>query len=72
MSLTRDFRETVRARIQRDPEFREALLRESQECMDSGDTETGISILSNYFDDAASSGAHRRRASLARHSSPEI
>ena len=28
MGLTRDFRETVQARINRDPEFREELLKE--------------------------------------------
>ena len=41
MPLTRSFRETVRARAQRDPDFREALLREGIQCFLSGDIETG-------------------------------
>lgn len=48
MSLTRDFKETVRARIERDPEFRELLLEEGVECLLAGEVETGKSILRNY------------------------
>ena len=48
MSLTRDFKETVRARIDRDPAFREELLREGVECLLSGDMETGKAILRDY------------------------
>jgi hypothetical protein len=33
MALTRDFKETVQARAQRDPAFREALLQEAIEAM---------------------------------------
>ncbi|CAL62344.1 Hypothetical protein HEAR2209 [Herminiimonas arsenicoxydans] len=36
MALTRDFKDTVRARVQTDPEFREALLKEGLEAMRSG------------------------------------
>lgn len=41
MALTRDSNETFRARVQRDPGFREALLREGIENFLSGDVETG-------------------------------
>ena len=39
MALTRDFRETVMARAQRDPEFRRAMLRSGIELMLSDDEE---------------------------------
>src|SRR5436309_2472720 len=40
MPLTRDFKETIRARAARDPKFRKELLREGIECMLAGDTAT--------------------------------
>ena len=49
MALTRDFKETIRARIERDPGFREALLEEGVECLLSGDVETGKSVLRDYI-----------------------
>ena len=49
MPLTRDFKETVRARIERDPGFREALLEEGVECLLAGDLETGKSVLRDYI-----------------------
>ncbi len=48
MSLTRDLKETVRARIERDPAFREMLLEEGVECLLAGEVETGKSILREY------------------------
>jgi len=48
MPLTHDFKETIRARAQRDPAFRQALLRESVECILSGDLDTGKSVLRDY------------------------
>lgn len=45
MALTRDFKETIEARVERDPAFREALLKEGVECLLSGDVETGKTIL---------------------------
>ena len=45
MALTQDFRETVQARIARDPAYRTALLREAVDCLLSGDLETGKAIL---------------------------
>jgi DNA-binding phage protein len=49
MALTKDFRETIRERVQREPKFRRALLREAIELMLSGDEKTGRAILRNYI-----------------------
>jgi hypothetical protein len=48
MPLTHDYKETIRARAQRDPEFRRALLREAVECVINGDLATGKAVLRNY------------------------
>lgn len=45
--LTRDFNVTLQARMQADPPFRDAVLREGIEAMLNGDVETAR-ILSNY------------------------
>lgn len=45
MPLTHDFKETIRARAQRDPDFRQALLREAVECVINGDLGTGKAVL---------------------------
>jgi DNA-binding phage protein len=45
MALTRDFRETILARVQRDPRYREALFTEAINAYLAGDTATGKSIL---------------------------
>ncbi|HUV96150.1 MAG TPA: hypothetical protein VMV98_01655 [Acidobacteriaceae bacterium] len=49
MALTRDFKETVQARVQRDARFRKALLREGMECLLSGDVETGKAFLRDFI-----------------------
>ncbi len=49
MALTRDFKETIQARVERDPAFREALLKEGVECLLSGDVETGKTVLRDYI-----------------------
>jgi len=49
MALTRDFKETIRARVKRDPGFRKALLREGIENLLSGDVETGKIILRDFI-----------------------
>ena len=49
MALTRDFKETVRARAQRDQAFREGLLKEGVECLLAGDVETGKIVLRDYI-----------------------
>lgn len=49
MALTRDFKDTVKARAQRDPAFRISLLRESAESLLAGDVETGKALLRDYI-----------------------
>ncbi len=49
MALTRDFKETIHARVKRDPAFRKALLREGIENFLSGDVETGKIILRDFI-----------------------
>ena len=49
MPLTRDFKETVQARAERDREFREELLKEGVECLLAGDVETGKIVLRDYI-----------------------
>ena len=49
MSLTRSFKETIRTRIERDPAFREELLKEGVECLLSGDVDTGKAVLRDYI-----------------------
>jgi len=48
MPLTHDFKETIRARAQREPKFRQALLREAVESYLTGDLGTGKSVLRDY------------------------
>ena len=49
MPLTKDFKDTVKARMERSPKFRRALLREAIECLLSGDVDTGKAILRDYI-----------------------
>jgi DNA-binding phage protein len=49
MALTRDFKETIRARVERDPKFRKELLREGVEAMVAGDVATAKAILRDYI-----------------------
>jgi DNA-binding phage protein len=49
MALTREFKETVKARAERDPAFRNALLIEAVEQLISGDVETGKAVLRDYI-----------------------
>jgi DNA-binding phage protein len=49
MALTRDFRDTIRERAQREPAFRQALLREGLQLINAGDFATGRGILRNYI-----------------------
>jgi DNA-binding phage protein len=49
MPLTRDFKETIRARVERDPKFRKELLREGIESMLAGDIATAKTILRDYI-----------------------
>jgi hypothetical protein len=49
MPLTKDFNETVKAKLQRSEAFRRALLREAVSAMLSGDLDTGKSVLRKYI-----------------------
>ena len=49
MGLTREFKETVQARITRDRKYRKELLREGVECLLAGDLDTGKAILRDYI-----------------------
>lgn len=49
MVLTRDFKETVRERVKRDPAFREALLKEGIDCMLAGEIDIGKAVLRDYI-----------------------
>ena len=60
MPLTRDVKETIRARIKRDPEFGEELLREGIECLLAGEVDTGKILLHDYIDDAMAFTIHPR------------
>jgi DNA-binding phage protein len=49
VALTRDFKETIRARVTRDQKFRKELLREGIESMLAGDISTAKTILRDYI-----------------------
>ncbi len=49
MALTKDFKDTIQARAQRDPAFRKALLQEGVECLFAGDVDTGKAVLRDYI-----------------------
>ena len=49
MALTKDFKETIMARAQRDSRFRKALLQEGVECLLAGDVDTGKAVLRDYI-----------------------
>ena len=71
MPLTHDFKETIRARAQAEPEFRQSLLREAIECIINGDLATGKAVLRDYvnatvgFQDWRSGRTFRQKASCA-------
>lgn len=48
MVLTKDFKQRVLARAQRDPEFRHGLLTEAIECLLNEDLDTGKALLRDY------------------------
>jgi hypothetical protein len=49
MPLSRDFRDTVRARAARDPAFREALFKEAVEALLQGNIDDGRATLRTYI-----------------------
>ena len=48
MALTRSFKETIKARADRDPEFRVAMLQEAIDAFLNADIQTGKVILRDY------------------------
>lgn len=48
MTLSRNFKETLKARIERDSGFREALLEEAVQCLLAGELDIGKSVLRDY------------------------
>jgi DNA-binding phage protein len=49
MALTRSFKETVKARVERDAVFRDALLTEGVDALLAGDVETGKAVIRDYI-----------------------
>lgn len=49
MALTRDFKETIKTRAERDPKFRAALLQEAIGQMLAGDVDTGKAVMRDYI-----------------------
>lgn len=49
MALTREFKETVQARIKRDRKYRKELLREGVACLLTGDLNAGKASLRDYI-----------------------
>ena len=45
MALTRDFKDTIKARADRDPDFRKALVTEAIDCLLDDDFDTAKAIL---------------------------
>lgn len=76
MPLTRDFKETVQARLQSDPQFRLALYQEALSSFLEGDLATGKAMLRDYvnatigFQELAKL-THKTPKSLMRMLSPE-
>ncbi len=48
-ALTKDFKDAIQTRAQRNPAFRTALLQEGVECLLASDIDTGKSILRDYI-----------------------
>ncbi len=49
MVLTKDFKDTIKDRVARDPAFREELLKEGIECLLTGDVDIGKAVLRDYI-----------------------
>jgi hypothetical protein len=49
MVLSRDFKDTVKSRMERDPDFKQELFREGIESFLNGDVDTGKAILRDYI-----------------------
>ena len=68
LPLTRDFKETVRARLRRDPEFRRELLKEALRCMLDGEAVVGRMLMRDYIIGAMGFSELARRTGKRRES----
>lgn len=71
MPLTRDFKDTIKARAERDPAFRVALLEEALDAFLNADLETGKVLLRDYVNatigfEALGAQLHKSPKSLMR------
>ena len=64
MSLTKDFRQTVRARATRDSAFRKALFQEAVQALLQGDIDAGRAAMRDYIN--ATIGFEKLSAALGR------
>ena len=76
MALTRDFKDTIKDRVARDPSFREELFKEGIECLLTGDVDTGKAVLRDYINatigfDALGMATDRSPKSLMRMFGPK-
>ena len=62
MALTRNYKETVLARIKRDPKFARALYAEALDALLTGETEEGLSMLRDLEDVLNEAAAASRAA----------
>jgi len=77
MVLTKDFKDTIKDRVARDPAFREELLEEGIECLLSGDVDTGKAVLRDFINatigfDALGTATERSPKSLMRMLGPKV
>jgi len=76
MVLTKDFKDTIKDRVARDPAFREELLKEGIECLLTGDVDTGKAVLRDFINatigfDALGTATGRSPKSLMRMLGPK-
>jgi DNA-binding phage protein len=64
MPLTHDFKQTVVARVQQDPEFRQALFLEAVNCILQGDVETGKAVLRDYVNATMGFGGLEKKTKI--------
>ena len=76
MVLTKNFKDTIKDRVERDSAFREELLKEGIECLLTGDVDTGKAVLRDYINatigfDALGTATDRSPKSLMRMFGPK-
>ncbi len=66
MPLTRNFRDTVRARAEREPAFRRALFQEAVQALLQGETDQGRAALRAYINATSDSTGWARCSGVRR------